>query len=111
MRLRIAAAFSMTVGILATTIAVVVPASAAPAAWVMPNVRGMVLSQAEKAVREAAGGTELNFYVADLKNGQDVHNKMNWEVCSQSPRAGNAISQKTKKVSLAVKRFNHKGCT
>lgn len=111
MRLRILAAFSMTLGIVAATIGFAYPVSAAPEPWVMPNVRGMVLSQALKAVRGAAGGAELNFNVVDLKNGQDVHNETNWQVCSQSPREGRAISQKTKKVSLAVKRFNHKGCT
>ena len=109
-RLRVVAAFSMTLGILAATIGFAGPVSAAPAQWVMPNVRNMVLKQAVEAVQEATG-PGLKLRMVDLKNGQEVHNKTNWEVCAHSPRAGRTISQKTKRVSLYVKRFNHRGCS
>lgn len=110
MRLRIVAAFSMTLGIFAATIGIAGPASAAPAAWVMPDVRGMVLSKAVKAVQEVTG-PGLKLRIVDLKNGQDVINQTNWAVCYESPRGGRPISQKTKRVSLYVKRFNHDGCS
>lgn len=110
MRLRILAAFSMTLGILAAMIGFAGPVSAAPASWVMPNVRGMVLSQAVKAVREVTGGAELSFNFRDPRNGQDVINQTNWAVCAQSPSAGKSISQKTKRVNFYVKRFNQKTC-
>ncbi len=83
--------------------------SAAPAQWVMPNVRNMVLKQAVEAVQEATG-PGLKLRMVDLKNGQDVHNQTNWEVCAQRPSAGSPISQKSKRVNLYVKRFNHRGC-
>ena len=110
-RLRILAALSMTLGILAATIGFAGPVSAAPAKWVMPNVRNMVLNQAVKAVREVTGPAELKLQMVDLKNGQEVHNETNWQVCGQSPRAGSEISQKTKRVNLYVKRFNQQGCS
>lgn len=111
MRIRILAAFSMTLGILAATIGCAGPVLAAPASWVMPDLRGIVLKQAIKDVREVAGGTQLDVRVTDLKNGQDVINHTNWEVCYTSPIRGRAISQKTKRVNLYVKRFNHTGCS
>lgn len=110
MRLRIVTAFSMTLGILAATIGFAGPASAAPAVWTMPNVTDLVLSKAVKAVEEVTGSAELNLRVIDRRNGQDVHNQTNWEVCYQTPRPGQPISQKSKRVALYVKRFNQKSC-
>ena len=110
MRLRILAALSMTLGILAATIGFAGPVSAAPAKWVMPNVKNMVLKQALKAVREVTGPAELNLRLVDARNGQDVHNETNWQVCFQSPAAGKVISQKSKRVALYVKRFNQRSC-
>lgn len=110
MRLRIAAAFSITLGIIAATIGFAGPVSAAPASWVMPNVRNMVLKQALEAIGEVTGSAELKLRIKDPRNGQEVHNETNWAVCAQSPRAGSKISQKTKRVNLYVKRFNHRGC-
>ncbi|MGB0876728.1 MAG: hypothetical protein ACPGXI_06655 [Mycobacterium sp.] len=111
MRLRLVAAFSMTLGILAATIGSAGPVSAAPAVWEMPNVRQTVLKAAIKAVKEVAGPAELKLRIVDLKNGQDVMNESNWLVCAQFPRPGETISQKTKRVSLYVKRFNQKRCS
>jgi hypothetical protein len=100
----------MTLGILAATIGFTAPASAAPVSWTMPNVRGEVLKKAVKTVRETTGVPGLNFRFIDRRNGQDVHNQTNWEVCYQTPTVGKKISQKTKRVSLYVKRFNQKSC-
>ncbi len=100
----------MTLGILAATIGFAGPVSAAPAQWVMPNVRNMVLKQAIEAVQEATG-PGLKLRIVDRKNGQEVHNETNWEVCAHAPRPGQTISQKTKRVTLLVKRFNHRGCS
>ncbi len=109
-RLRIVAAFSMTLGILAATMGFAVPAAAAPAAWVMPDVRGVVLQGAINAIQEVTGSAKLNFIFVDTRNGQEVHNKSNWVVCQQNPRPEGAISKKSKKVYLYVKRFNQKSC-
>ncbi len=111
MRLRSAAAFSMTVGILAATMGFAVPAAAAPVSWLMPDVRDLVLSKAVKVVEESTGVADLKFAVQDRRNGQEVHNQTNWLVCAQWPPAGEPISQKTKRVTLLVKRFNQQRCT
>lgn len=111
MRLRILASFSMALGIFAGTIGFAGPTTAAPAAWVMPNVRNMVLQQAVKAIREVTGPAELDLRVLDKRNGQQVMNQTNWEVCAQGPSAGNEISQKSRRIVLYVKRFNQKTCS
>lgn len=110
MRLSIAAAFSMTLVILAATIGFAGPVSAAPAAWVMPDVTSMVLKRAVNEVSEATGSAELDLRLIDNRNGQDIVNQANWSVCAQNPAAGKAISQKTKRVILYVKRFNQQRC-
>ena len=110
MRLRIVAAFSVTLGIFAATIGFAGPVSAAPAQWVMPNVKDMVLKKALKTVREVTGPAELKVRLIDRRNGQEVHNETNWQVCAQSPGPGKAISQKSKRVALYVKRFNQRSC-
>ena len=110
MQSRILAVFSTALVVLLATIGFAGPASAAPAVWVMPDVKDMVLQKAVKDVREATGGAELKLKLLDGKNGQDVINQTNWTVCYQSPAAGKAISQKTKAVTLAVMRFNQTRC-
>ncbi|MGB0970082.1 MAG: hypothetical protein ACPGVG_03845 [Mycobacterium sp.] len=99
---------AMTLGILAAPIGAAGPASAE--SWTMPNVRGEVLKRAVKIVQETTGVAGLNFRFIDRRNGQDVHNQTNWVVCYHVPVAGKKISQKTKRVSLYVKRFNQKSC-
>ncbi len=106
---RILAAFSMTLGLFASTIGVAGSAAAAPASWPMPLVRGMLLSEAVKTIQDITG-PGLNLRLIDLRNGQDVHNHNMWEVCAQRPRVGKPIWQETKKVNLYVKRFSHRGC-
>ncbi len=110
MHLRVLAAFSMTLGIFAATVGFAGPALASPVSWTMPNVRGEILSKAVKTVRETTGVQGLNFRFIDRRNGQDVHNQTNWVVCYQVPLVGKKISQKSKRVSLYVKRFNQKSC-
>lgn len=109
MRLRILTTFSMTLGILAATIGFAGPAPAATE-WTMPDVRNMVLSKAVKSVEEATDSAELDLKFIDNRNVQEIINQTNWSVCYQYPAAGNAISQKTKKVLLYVKRFNQQSC-
>ncbi len=112
MRLRALAAFSMTLGILAATIGFAGLTSAAPAGWVMPNLRGVVLNKAVKSVREVTGSQELYFRLIDKRNGQEVHNQTMWEVCAQNPRAGQevAFSPKKQRILFFVKRFNQRSC-
>ena len=100
----------MTFAILAATVGFAGPVSAAPAVWTMPNVKDMVLSKAVKTVEEATGSADLDIKLYDRRNVQDIINYSNWAVCYQSPAAGNPISQKTKRVSLYVKRFNQQSC-
>ena len=100
----------MVIAVLAATIGFGGPASAAPAVWTMPDVKELVLQKAVKAVEDATGGAELDMRLIDTRNGQEVMNQTNWTVCQQNPRAGKAISQKTKRVYLYVKRFNQKSC-
>lgn len=109
-RLRIWAALSMTLGILATTIWFAGPVMAAPTTWVMPDVRGSVLQRAVSAVEQATSSAELDLRLIDSRNGQEVINKSNWVVCYERPAAGSKISQKTKRVYLYVKRFNQESC-
>ncbi|MDZ4235053.1 MAG: hypothetical protein U1C73_15140 [Dietzia sp.] len=111
---------TMAFALFAATTGAAVPVMAAPAvpvpqapttAWVMPDVRNMVLQQAVNAVFDVTGDVELDLRLVDRKNNQQVLNLTNWSVCAQSPRAGSEISQKTKRVVLAVKRFNQRGCS
>ena len=110
MRLRNLAVFSVTLTILAAAIGFAGPASAAPASWTMPDVRGQILNRAVKTVQETTGVPGLKFRYLDRRNGQDVHNESNWIVCAQSPGAGKTVPQKRKTVALYVKRFNQKSC-
>lgn len=120
MRKQIITAVSVAFAVVAATIGAAAPAVGAPVAplpeapttaWVMPDVRNLVLQQAVNAVREVTGPAELDLRLIDRRNGQDVLNLTNWQVCSQSPGAGREISQKTKRVILYVKRFNQRGCS
>ena len=107
------AIFAPTVGLAAPAMAapVVVAPQAPSEVWVMPNVRNMVLSQAVKAVYDVTGPVEINLRMIDQRNGQEVINQSNWEVCAQAPSSGRTISQSTKRVNLYVKRFNQSGCS
>jgi len=112
MRKQIFATVGITIGLIAGTAGFAVPAMAAPTTkWVMPNVRNLVLQKAIDAVLDVTGPVDLNITPVDLKNGQDVYNLTNWQVCSQSPRSGAEISQAKKAVTLYVKRFNQTGCS
>ena len=73
----------------------------------MPNVKGEVLQTALNDIRAVTGDVELNINLIPDVN-QEVLNMTNWKVCAFSPRAGNEISQKTKRVNLALKRLNDK---
>ncbi len=81
-----------------------------PGAWIMPDVRNTILQRAINSVLDVTGDVDLDLRIQNRKNTQDVINYTNWEVCSQSPRAGSEISQKTMRVVLAVRRPGTKGC-
>lgn len=85
-------------------------ADSGEAAWVMPEVNGLVLQQAIKAVSAVTSPVEIDFQISDEKNNQKVLNTTNWAVCAQSPSPGKNISQKTKTVYFFVKRLNEKSC-
>ena len=119
-RKQVLGAMAISCAMVAPTVGFAAPAMAAPVVvapqaptevWVMPNVRNLVLSQAVKAVRDVTGQAEIDLRMVDRKNGQAVINQSNWEVCAQSPAAGRAISQSTKRVFLYVKRFNQRTCS
>ena len=109
---QIAVRVATTCALAAATIGFAGPAAAATeTVWVMPNVRNMLLQHAVNAVLDVTGPVDLDITPVDLKNGQDVINLTNWQVCYQSPRAGSEISQTKKRVALYVKRFNQAGCS
>ena len=95
-------------------LAVAAPAVAAqegnPGPWEMPDVRGEILQRAINSVLDVTGDVDLNLDIRNRKNAQEVINYTNWEVCSQAPRGGQSISQKSKRVILVVRRPNTSGC-
>lgn len=87
------------------------PVAAAPAPeWLMPDVKGMVLANAIDEVLTVTGGAELNIVTDDTKGTREQINMTYWVVCWQSPKAGVAISQKSKYVGLGVKRLSDENC-
>ncbi|OKH74726.1 hypothetical protein EB72_15565 [Mycobacterium sp. SWH-M1] len=81
-----------------------------PPPWVMPDLRGLVLQTAIDEVYAVSGPVKLNFVFDDTKGNRDVINTTYWTVCWQSPKAGKAISQKSKYVGFGVKRLTDKKC-
>lgn len=79
--------------------------------WVMPDVRGAILSRAVKDVSAIAAPTELDFRFQDSKGVREVINLSNWTVCATSPSRGSRINPKTKRVIMAVKRSNDPTCS
>ena len=77
--------------------------------WVMPDVKGMKLKHAIITVAHVTAPVELNFRTV-ARGHQPVINQEDWVVCGQSPKKGAKISQKTKKVTLAVQRPHDKSC-
>lgn len=79
--------------------------AAAQDEWVMPDVRGEILETAINDVRSVTGDAELDIRFQPSTN-QVVYNYTNWAVCATSPRRGNEISQKTRRVIFALRRLN-----
>ena len=77
----------------------------------MPEVRGLILQRAVRTVYLATGEADLDFRFVNRKDVREVINQQNWEVCAQSPAPGKAISQKTLRVTLYVKRPGTRGCS
>ena len=80
------------------------PAVAADPPWEMPNVTGDVLQRAIDEVLAVAAPVELKIKTIDTKGTREQINLNYWTVCWQFPKAGEQISQKTKTVSLGVRR-------
>ena len=78
--------------------------------WEMPDVRGEILQRAINSVLDVTGDVDLDVELRNRKNAQEVINYTNWEVCAQSPRGGQIIPKKTKRVVLLVRRPNTTGC-
>lgn len=96
-------------------VGIAAPAAAAqdgnPGPWEMPDLRGEKLQRAIDAVLDVTGDTaELELQIRNRLNTLEVINYSNWEVCAQYPRGGDTISQKAKRVVLAVRRPNTSGC-
>ncbi|MGE2713352.1 hypothetical protein ACQI4L_04765 [Mycolicibacterium litorale] len=89
----------------ATAIVLAGPAVAAPP-WVMPDVRGMNLQQANDTVKAVTDEKDLVVHSINLTGPpQQQTNLTNWIVCSQSPRAGGNIGAKTS-IVVGVRRPN-----
>lgn len=69
------------------------PAAAADS-WEMPDVRGLILQEADDLIASATGGAVVA-RTSDA-NGMPYEqiNLTNWVVCSQSPAAGGTISER-----------------
>lgn len=77
--------------------------------WVMPDLKGKVLFAAKQEVEADVENMPLTFNVV-APNHAPVYNLENWVVCGESPRAGAALSQKTKKITLLVERPGAEHC-
>lgn len=95
-------------------VGVAAPAAAAqegnPGPWEMPDVRGEILQRAINSVLDVTGDVDLKLQIRNRLSAQEVINYTNWEVCAQSPRGGEEISPKSKRVVLVVRRPNTSGC-
>ena len=93
---------------------VAAPAAAAqegnPGPWEMPDVQGEILERAINAVLDVTGDADVDLRIQNRKDVCDVINYTNWEVCAQSPRGGQEISPRAKRVVLVVRRPNSSGC-
>lgn len=79
------------------------------AAWVMPDVKDEVLFQAEADIEGVVDNMPLTFKT-QAPNHEAVYNLENWVVCGESPKAGSALSQKTKSVTLLLERPGAEHC-
>jgi hypothetical protein len=78
-------------------------------AWVMPDLKDEVLFQAEADVESVVDNTPLTFKT-QAPNHEAVYNLQNWVVCGESPKAGSALSRKTKSVTLLLERPGAESC-
>jgi hypothetical protein len=74
----------------ASTIVFGPPATAEPP-WVMPDMKGMTLENAEETFSEATEGT-LTLELFNAAGNTVVYNKTNWDICNQSPAAGTSLT-------------------
>lgn len=79
------------------------------AAWVMPDLKDEMLFQAEADVESVVENMPLTFQT-QAPNHEAVYNLENWMVCGESPKAGSALSQKTKSVTLLLERPGGEAC-
>jgi hypothetical protein len=80
------------------------PTTQAAGPWTMPDVRGMSLRQATNTLHALTGNEELNIVASDVGDWhRDVTTPSMWDVCAQSPRAGQSLTSK-KTVTFIVTR-------
>lgn len=77
--------------------------------WVMPDLKDEVLFTAEADVEAVVEQMPLTFKTV-ASNHQPVFNLENWVVCGESPSKGSTLSQKTKSVTLLLKRPGGEHC-
>ncbi len=77
--------------------------------WVMPDLKDEVLFQAESDVETVVEQMPLTFQT-EAPNHAPVYNLEDWIVCGESPKAGTALTQKTKSVKLLVERPGADNC-
>lgn len=114
MQKQLLGAMGAAISVLASTIVLAGPATAAQdgsTQWVMPAVKGSILQPALNAIYSVTGTQDIDLRIVNTSNNQQVINLTNWEVCSQSPAGGRTISPKSKRVTLYVRRPNTSGCS
>ncbi|MFW0149654.1 hypothetical protein ACNUDN_07460 [Mycobacterium sp. smrl_JER01] len=120
MKRALVAATVSTCAVLAGTVAAAGPASAHAddaqiqykepnAMWVMPDLKDEVLYRAEQDVEAVVENAPLTFKTVAV-NHEAVYNLEDWVVCGESPKAGTALSEKTKSVTLLVERPGAQHC-
>ncbi|MBX7435258.1 hypothetical protein JDV09_24620 [Mycobacterium sp. Y57] len=79
-----------------------------PSAWVMPDLKGMVLFPAIKSVLAVTGGEQVK--IKPVATGdRAVINQEDWLVCAQSPGPGKVFTAKNT-ITLKVERSKQASC-
>lgn len=79
------------------------------AMWVMPDLKDEILFRAEADVETVVEEMPLTFKTV-APNHAPVYNLEDWVVCGESPKAGAALTQKTKSVTLLLERPGAEHC-
>lgn len=79
------------------------------AMWVMPDLKDEILFRAEADVEDVVEQMPLTFKT-QAPNHAPVYNLEDWVVCGESPKAGTALTKKTKSVTLLLERPGAEHC-